>query len=424
MKSHLLASLIAGLGFCAASSASAVEPAEKPAQPPTKITFKKIQLDDKFRSEGVAIGHFSPGPTPPKIEGGVGRHVTAKWKSMDIAAGTVYYAAPDWKRMVPFADKAMEYDPHGYSNSFCNFAEDLNGDGADDIIVVDFPGKQTWWWENPGAAGGIWKKHVLTDVTNNESPSMWPLFGEKQRSLICAFSPDPKNPDGPDRRMAYLSRDTDPAKPWTIHAISAKAAPATTKYSHGVGVGDVNGDGRPDILCKDGWWEAPADPAQEEWTFHKANFGPDCSQMYVYDVNGDGRADVISASAHAVGIWWHEQLADGTWKTHEIDKSFSQTHGVCFADITGTGVPSIITGKRWWAHGPTGDVDPGQPAVLCWFELVRKDGQVEWVKHLIDEDSGVGTQFEVGDINGDGLLDIAISNKKGVFVFLQERAKE
>ena len=369
---------------------------------PTTIQFKKTRVDELFRSEGVAIGDFN--------------HDGKK----DIACGSVYYAGPEW-RMIPFDEKAKDYDPHGYSPSFCNFAEDLNGDGWDDIIVVDFPGAATWWFENPGPAGGRWKKHTLTDVTNNESPSMWPLFGEKKRSLVCAVAPNTRAADGPDRQMAFLQRDADPLKKWNIHPISTKRAPMTTKYSHGLGVGDINGDGRPDILCKDGWWESPADTQQAEWTFHKANLGPDCSQMYAFDVNGDGRADVISASAHGRGIWWREQLADGGWKTHDIDNSFTQTHGVCFADLTGSGVPSIITGKRWWAHGPKGDVDPDKPAVLCWFELERKDGNVAWIKHPIDDDSGVGTQFEVGDLNGDGLLDIAVSNKKGVCVFLQER---
>lgn len=99
----------------------------------------------------------------------------------------------------------------------------------------------------------------------------------------------------------------------------------------------------------------------------------------------------------------------------------SQTHSVCLADINGDGLADFVTGKRWWAHGPKGDVGADQPAVLDWFELSRKDGKPVWTRHEIDNNSGVGTQFEVGDINGDGLLDIAVANKHGAFCFLQER---
>jgi hypothetical protein len=143
--------------------------------------------------------------------------------------------------------------------------------------------------------------------------------------------------------------------------------------------------------------------------------------MYAYDFDGDGDNDVLSSSAHNIGIWWHEQLGEGKWQTHEIDNSFSQTHALCLADINGDGLQDFVTGKRWWAHGPKGDVGADQPAVLCWFELKRAGGKPVWTKHQIDHDSGVGTQFEVADLNADGLLDIITSNKKGTQCFHQVR---
>lgn len=367
-----------------------------------ELQFKKVQLDAKFRSEGVAVGDFN------------------RDGKQDIAAGFVWYEAPEWK-MHCIVEQVPEYNPKNYSNSFCTFAEDLNGDGWDDIIVVDFPGTPTWWFQNPGKdAAGPWERHTVTPVTNNESPQMTDLDGDGKRDLILAFSPDPKQPDGPQRKMAYATRTADPLKPWQLHAISAPAAPGTRKYSHGLGVGDINGDGRQDILCAKGWWEAPADAGAEQWKFHQAPLGGDAAQMYVYDFDGDGDADVLSSSPHAFGIRWHEQLKDGSWKTHVIDDSFSQTHGVCLADINGDGLMDFITGKRWWAHGGR---DPGgdQPAVFFWFELQRKNGRPHWVRHQFDHDSGVGTQFEVADVNGDGLLDIVSSNKKGVHYFEQQR---
>ncbi|MGC4003452.1 MAG: VCBS repeat-containing protein [Pirellulales bacterium] len=365
------------------------------------ISFKKTRLDDKFRSEGVAVADFD-------LDG-----------KADVAAGSVWYSAPDWKMHV-VREKAEEFKPEGYSDSFVNYADDLNGDGRPDLLVVDFPGKPTWWFENPKDQTKAWTKHKLTPVTNNESPQYLDLDGDGKREWIMGTSDDEKNSDGPQRYQAIVRRTATPNELWTTKRISAFAAPMTTKYSHGIGAGDVNKDGRADFLIKDGWWEAPATESDAEWTFHPVKFGAESSQIYVYDVDGDGDNDVINASAHKVGLWWHEQTPEG-WKSHVIDESISQTHAVELVDIDGDGLKDIVTGKRYWAHGPKGDVDPGAPAMLVWYKLTRDGGKAIWTQREIDRDSGVGTQFQVADINGDGLPDVAIANKKGVFIFEQQR---
>lgn len=374
---------VLALVACAASAG-----AEDGAQ---KITFKRTQLDNKFRSEGVAVGDFN----------GDGK--------LDVSSGSVYYAAPDWK-MVPVLEEPKEYDPHNYSNSFCNFADDINGDGRTDLIVVDFPGQQTWWFEQPEKPGPAWKRHEGTPVTNNESPSFVDIDGDGRRDLLLAFDPG--------KYIGYAK--TSGTGPWPLVRASQTGAPGTDKFSHGIGAGDINGDGRTDIMVMDGWWEAPADRAAASWVFHPVKFGEPCAQMYVYDFDGDGDGDVLSSSAHGVGIWWHEQTPEA-WKTHEISNIVTQTHSLCLADINGDKLPDFVTGKRWWAHGPKGDVRPDDPAVVLWFELSRKDGKPVWTAHEIDHDSGVGTQFEVADVNGDGLLDVVTSNKKGAHYFEQVR---
>jgi hypothetical protein len=207
---------------------------------------------------------------------------------------------------------------------------------------------------------------------------------------------------------------------WKLVPVSATGAPGTDRFSHGIGSGDINGDGRADVMVVEGWWEAPKDAGQSSWVFHPAPFGQPCAQMYAYDFDGDGDNDVLSSSAHGEGIWWHEQTPDG-WKTHEIARDISQTHSLNLADINGDKLPDIVTGKRFWAHGPKGDVRPDDPAVVAWFELAREGGKPRWTMHEIDHDSGVGTQFEVADVNGDGLLDVVTSNKKGTHYFQQER---
>ena len=149
--------------------------------------------------------------------------------------------------------------------------------------------------------------------------------------------------------------------------------------------------------------------------------------MYAYDIDGDGKADVLSSSAHNYGIWWHIQKpgANGEptfMKQDLFPKLVSQTHAMHFVDINGDGLKDLVTGKRCWAHGPKGDADPDKPAMLYWFEAKKsKDGITDFVPHVIDDDSGIGTQFWVGDFNGDKLPDIVVSNKKGVFLFEQVR---
>src|SRR5262245_32067434 len=201
--------------------------------PAASISFRKTVLDTVFRSEGVAVGDFN------------------RDGKNDIAAGVVWYEAPDWKMRL-IGDEAPQYDPLQYSHAFQTFADDLNGDGWTDLIVVDWPGSFTYWFENSKTTGAKWRQHVLTPVTNNESPQFVDVDGDGKVDLLAAFSPDPQKFDGPERRMGFMTRTADPYAPWMIHAVSARAAPSTTRYSHGVGLGDVNGDGRKDILVKDG----------------------------------------------------------------------------------------------------------------------------------------------------------------------------
>jgi hypothetical protein len=208
-------------------------------------------------------------------------------------------------------------------------------------------------------------------------------------------------------------------------SVGGKAIPGTMRFSHGLGVGDVNGDGRNDVICTGGWWEMPEKDEGKPWTFHPANLGEACADMHVYDVDGDKKGDIISSSAHKFGIWVHTQKPGkdhpSFLKVDMFRELMSETHAMHCVDIDGDGLKDLVTGKRWWSHGRS---EPGSdwPAMLYWFKASKsKDGVVKFTPTIIDTDSGIGTQFAVEDINGDKLPDVIVSNKKGVFVFIQVR---
>jgi len=370
------------------------------------VVYKTLRLSDTFHCEGAYFGDFD------------------RDGKMDAVIGPYWFKGPDFQEKHQ-VKPPKTFDPKGYSDNFLTYTGDFNGDAWTDIFYLPWPGKDGFWHENPAGKKGDWPSHLALKGIDNESPMMGDITGDGQPDLLCCHG----------GKIGYAQYDPKkPDAPWVFHGVSAKGK--YQRYTHGIGYGDVNGDGRADLIEKGGWWEQPAkvEPGKP-WTKHPANFGDAPCQMYVYDVNADGLNDIISVwHCHHYGLYWYQQEkgAGGAigWKQHLIFPSkptmaedefrVSQLHAMELKDFNGDGIQDILIGKRFWSHGPKGDKEPDAPALVFWLELQRSGQGVTFTPHIIHDDSGVGTQVSTTDLNADGTPDVIVGNKKGMFIHLSQ----
>lgn len=347
-----------------------------------EIVFERKTIDLGI-SETCAIGDFNRDGRP------------------DIFSGNAWYENPTWKKHV--VRDLKEYGT--YLASLTDLAMDVDGDGNIDIVSSGWHPKQLWWSRNPGKAGAMWEDHVIDEGYNVEFAFLVDLDNDGQaREVLPQFG----SASAPT--VWYEAK----AGKFEKHIVSPRS------YGHGIGAGDVNGDGRADIVTPQGWLEAPANPRQGDWQFHPDFKLGDTGFIHVLDINEDGLPDLLTGMAHNYGIFWMEQRPDHTWVKHMIDDSWSQPHAITLVDLNGDGKKEVLTGKRFMAHDGH---DPGgrEPLGIYWYEYRKSaDGKtVDWHRHVVDYGgrAGGGMQIPVVDLDGDGDLDFAVGGKSGLFLF-------
>ena len=348
---------------------------------------------------------------------------------MDVVAGPFWYEGPDFQKKHEIrppqglrSQRLLRQLPHLHRR----FQRRRLAGRA---LRAAFPASEAYWYENPAGKDGPWKKHLALKNVGNESPMWADINGDGRPELVYNIN-------------GYLGYATyDPAKPdepWVFHPITPKGElPAATRTASAAATSTATAAWTS--WRAGGWWEQPANAKPgEPWIWHPFQFA-DAGRADARLRRGRRRPErrdhrlalppvrpgLVQAGPQRQGRDHLEAERDPAAQARpEVQRPADQPDarpgpgGHERRRAEGHPHRQAVLGPR--AQRATSSPTP-RPCVY-WFELRRdKEKGVQFIPHKIDDDSGVGTQVTAVDLNGDGIPDVIVGNKKGMFLFLSQK---